>query len=98
MGQTAGAPSLASKSVNISAVTTTTNAIMGASRMRAATIKVDAQFRTLLIAPSQIPSPVSQCRSNVNGWLTEPNYRSGSTRFSQTRNTVRSGSVPGCWS
>jgi hypothetical protein len=56
-GQMAVAPARAIKSPRISAVTTTTNAIMGASRTRPATTVTDAQFRTLLIAPLSIPSP-----------------------------------------
>src|SRR5437660_1295042 len=55
-GQMAGAPARAAKSPSISAVTTTANAIMGASRMRAATTVADVQFRILVIAPSLTPS------------------------------------------
>jgi hypothetical protein len=50
-GQMAGAPARAAKSPSISAMTTTTNAIMGASRMRPPTTAADAQSRKLLIAP-----------------------------------------------
>ena len=61
-GQTTDAPSLATKSISISPVTTTANPITGASRIRAAVANPDAQFRTLRIAPSRIRSPVSQWR------------------------------------
>jgi hypothetical protein len=46
-GQMAGAPARATKSPSISAMTTTANAIMGASRMGAATTAADAQFCAL---------------------------------------------------
>src|SRR5947208_2993082 len=54
-GQMAAAPACATKSPSISTVAITNNPSMGASRMRPATTAVDAQFRTLLIAPSRIP-------------------------------------------
>jgi hypothetical protein len=54
-------PARAIKSPSISAITTTTNAIMGASRMRPATTAADAQFRTLFIAPSRTQT-FSRCR------------------------------------
>jgi len=50
------APARAITSPSISTVISTTNAMMGASRMRLAATAVDAQFRTLLIAPSRIPN------------------------------------------
>ena len=70
-GQIAVAPACAIKSPSISTVTTTANPIMGASRLRPATIAADAQFRRLLIAPSRIPSLTHIAGANVNGCLTE---------------------------
>src|SRR5438105_15248428 len=49
------------------------NAITGANRMRAAAIKLDAQFRILLIAPSRILTLFHSAGAAVNGCLIEAN-------------------------
>jgi hypothetical protein len=91
--QTTGrAPSLASASVTISAVTTAANPIIGASRMSVAVTNPDAQFRTLLIAPSRFPNLFHLAVASVNDGLNEPNPTTWpthalkpGTRFDQDR-------------